>query len=59
MTNIWNNKQTRADNFCLLATVKLLGTYANYVSVSPNFSSFATVDNNGKIYIAEVFDNVC
>lgn len=56
--SIWNNKETRRDNLFLLSTVKLQGNYANYVSVSPTFSAFVTVDNNGKIYIIEVFDNV-
>lgn len=54
---IWNNKRIRRKDG-LLSTIKLHGNFANYVSVSPSFTSFVTVDNNGKIYIIEVLDNV-
>lgn len=53
----WSNKCGKSDKPYLLSAIKLQGHYADYLSSSPDFTTFVTVDNNGEIYIMRIFNN--
>lgn len=54
----WSDKTGKNEKPYLLSAIKLQGLHADFLSASPDFTSFVTVDNNGEIYIMRLFKNI-
>ncbi|XP_066999982.2 apoptotic protease-activating factor 1 [Anabrus simplex] len=56
LSEVWFNKEGREEKKELLGCIKLLGTHAQSISTSPDFTAFATIDASGVVYLMKVLE---